>query len=63
MRARVFELLERCIEDGIRYGINRAHKHTDSPTREQLEMAITQAVLHQVDEWFQFDDVGGARDQ
>lgn len=52
MRPDVRKLIERCVEDGIARGINRAHKHTDAPTREDLEEAIMRAVLLEIDEWF-----------
>lgn len=45
-------LISRCIEDGVAFGILRAHKHTETPTREELEQAITRAVLEEIDEWF-----------
>ena len=46
------KLMERCIEDGISTGIIRAHRHTETPTRPELEQAITRAVLEEIDEWF-----------
>lgn len=45
-------LLSRCVEDGIASGIRRAHKNTEAPTRQQLEAAILDAVLAEIDEWF-----------
>lgn len=56
MKPNARRLLERCIEDGIARGIHRAHKHVEQPSREHLETAITQAILHEVDEWFLFDE-------
>ena len=46
------KLVERCVEDGVAFGILRAHKHTETPTREELEQAIARAVLEEIDEWF-----------
>lgn len=46
------KLIEKCVEDGVAFGILRAHRHTETPTREELEAAITRAVLAEIDEWF-----------
>jgi hypothetical protein len=52
MKANEFMVLEMAIEQGVDLGFNRAHKHTDQPTPEQIKRAIHDAVLHQVCEWF-----------
>ena len=45
-----------CIENGIKLGYNRAHKHTETPTREQIEIQIYDAIMHEIYEWFEFPD-------
>jgi hypothetical protein len=50
-----YKLIQRCVEDGIKLGINRAHKHIEKPTAEQLTNAIEQAVMHEIYEWFDFE--------
>ena len=49
-------LIDSCIEDGIRLGIRRAHKHTDSPGDEQLLTAIQEAIWLQLDEFMGIQD-------
>jgi len=44
------------IECGVLFGYNRAHKHVESPTQEQLVSAITDAVTNEICEWFDFND-------
>lgn len=56
MKAKEYLLLARCVEDGIQYGINRAHKHTESPTREHLVREIENAVMNEICTWFNFED-------
>lgn len=58
LRAKVYPLLVEAIEAGVAYGLNRAHKHTDTPTREQIAEAIEQAVMNEMCERFQFDGDG-----
>ena len=55
MKPDAYKLLEQCVEDGVAYGINRAYKHNDAPTPAQIQEKITQAVMHEICEWFQFD--------
>lgn len=55
MKANMYKLIERCVEEGVQYGYTRAHKHTDHPTQEQLEDQIIQAVMNEICEWFEFN--------
>jgi hypothetical protein len=38
-------------------GWNRAHKHDATPEDEAIRNAIEQAVLNEICEWFDFDEV------
>lgn len=52
MRAKVWPLLHRCVEDGIAYGYRRAFKHTNKPTEADIFAAIEGAIMNEVAEWF-----------
>jgi hypothetical protein len=56
MKPHAYRLMARCVEDGIKLGIARAYKHTDTPPPEQLEDAIYAAVTNELCEWFIFED-------
>jgi hypothetical protein len=56
LKPKTYLLLTRCIEDGVHLGVNRAYKHTDKPTQEQLYEAIESAVINEICEWFHIDD-------
>ena len=43
------------VEEGIRYGWQRAYKHTDHPTEDGFKTAIEQAVMNAICEVFEFD--------
>jgi hypothetical protein len=60
MKPDTYKLIEQCVESGVAYGLTRAYKHTDKPTSEQMKEKITQAVMHEICEWFQFDPRGEA---
>lgn len=55
MKAKEYDLLLRCVEDGVSYGFSRAHKHTDTPDPIQVQSQIIQAVMNEVCEWFKFE--------
>lgn len=56
LRVRVYDVLRNAVEEGVRCGWNRAHKHTSGPTPEHVEEQIVQAVMNAVCEYFIFDD-------
>jgi hypothetical protein len=49
-----YNLLDRCVEEGIQYGWARAHKHTDVPDEIWIREQIHQAVMNEICEWFEF---------
>ena len=55
---KAYNLLDRCVEDGVRYGLSRAYKHTDTPTQEHMENEIALAVMNEICTWFDFKGVG-----
>ena len=44
------------IEEGVRYGYNRAHKHIDNPQESVIVDNIVEQVMSSLDEWFDFED-------
>jgi hypothetical protein len=57
MKPKFLPLLERCIGNGIDLGYNRAHKHTDSPTQQQMGQAIYDAIMNEIFESFDFEEL------
>lgn len=54
LKVNTYEILDRAIENGINCGYRRAHKHTDSPTEDQLKEEIRKAVMLEACEVFKF---------
>ena len=48
-------LLESCIETGIQFGLNRAHKHTDEPSEHVVAEQIENAIWYEIDQYFVFE--------
>jgi hypothetical protein len=56
MKARDSLVLERCVEVGIKLGLNRARKYQSAPTEAEVVQAIQRAVMEEVEEWFVFEE-------
>jgi hypothetical protein len=52
----VYRVMAMAVESGVAYGVNRAFKHTDSPSREAIVEAVENAVLTELCEWFSFGE-------
>jgi hypothetical protein len=55
VRAKVRHILEECIINGIEYGYERAHKHTDTPKESHIQECVMDAIWLEIDERFEFD--------
>lgn len=56
MTPKTLSVLERCVEDGVELGYNRAHKHTNTPPEDIIKQEIVNAVLTEIHEWFDFPE-------
>jgi len=56
MKPKLRAILERCIAEGLETGYNRAHKHTAAPTKPVMLGEIDQAVWHEINEYFKFEN-------
>ena len=57
LKVRAYPVLRRAVEEGVAYGWRRAHKHTDTPDPKAIEEQIVDAVLGEICEYFDFDDM------
>ena len=56
MKAKTRVILEMAIEEGVRRGYSRAHKHVENPTEGAIIEHIEDAVMSQIYEYFTFDE-------
>ena len=56
MKFKAYNLLERAIDEGINYGYQRAHKHTDNPTEALIKGEIYNAVMNSICEIVDFEN-------
>ena len=57
MKVKTYAVLQHAVEMGIEYGWNRAHKYTDAPTPNTIKEEIQFAIMNEITEWFDFDEV------
>jgi len=56
VRLNAYRIIEDAVERGVRYGIHRAHKHTENPSEEHLIQEIHRAVMNDLSEILKFGD-------
>ena len=56
MQVKMYQLIERLVEEGIDAGYLRAHKHTDTPIEETIRSCIEEYIMNGFDEYFNFTD-------
>jgi hypothetical protein len=55
MKPKIRPLLQQCIENGIRRGYHRIHKHSiGAVPEEDIFSAIEEAIMGELYEWFDF---------
>lgn len=57
MRAKIYPLLENCVEEGVRRGYGRAFKHIEDPSEETIVQSIVDCIMITIAESFDFDDI------
>jgi archaeosine-15-forming tRNA-guanine transglycosylase len=56
MKPKFRVILEQAIEEGVRRGYSRAHKHVENPTEGAIIEHIEDGVMSSIYEYFTFDD-------
>lgn len=56
MKPKFHVILEQAIEEGVRHGYYRAHKHNPNPSEETLFEELENGVMSAIAEYFTFDE-------
>jgi hypothetical protein len=56
MKAKTRVILEMAIEEGVRRGYSRAHKHVENPTEGAIIESIEEHVMSAIYEYFTFEE-------
>jgi hypothetical protein len=52
---RVYSIINDAVEKGVNFGMYRAHKHTSTPSEDDIKEAIQSAVMDELTEVIDFD--------
>jgi hypothetical protein len=56
MKPKFFHILNLAVEEGVRQGWHRSHKHVENPSEDAIIEAIEDAVMSAIHEYFTFDE-------
>ena len=56
MRVKTYQLLTECVERGAQGGVERAHKHNNSPSQEEIVEAVRWNIMMEIEGYFSFYD-------
>lgn len=55
MKLKTYHIIHRAVEEGISYGMQRSHKHTDMPSKDHIEQEILRSVMDYLSEIIDFE--------
>ena len=55
MKANEYNVLERCVSEGVELGLARAYKHTESPDKWVIQNSVYSAVLNEILVYFNIE--------
>jgi hypothetical protein len=56
MKPKTYQLLEFAIENGLKLGFNRAHKHNDNPAQDYILDQQLEAIMLEIHNWFDWPE-------
>lgn len=56
MKPKFRNVLEMALEQGVRYGYNRAHKHVENPSEGAIIDSVVEGIMNSLYEWFDFEE-------
>jgi hypothetical protein len=56
MKPKFRPILEMALEQGVRYGYNRAFRHDPAPHVDAIVEHIVEQVINSLDDWFDFEE-------
>ena len=56
VKINAYEVISRAVEEGVGYGLMRAYKHTDKPSKDNIQTEIENAVMSSLCEVLKFGE-------
>ena len=57
MKAKDYAVLRDCVENGVGYGVRRAHKHVEHPDKDVMADIIEGEVMNEICQYFDFEQI------
>tara|TARA_R110000868_G_scaffold221566_1_gene473309 strand:+ start:80 stop:280 length:201 start_codon:yes stop_codon:yes gene_type:complete len=54
MKPNYYQIIRNCVEIGCRHGFSRAHKNTDDPPYDVIEICVQDAIMFEITSKFIF---------
>ena len=54
---KTYDLLDRCVSDGIAMGFTRAYKHDSRPGDDVIRENIHREIMNEICTWFNINDI------
>ncbi len=54
-KVKLYKVVSEAVSTGVKYGVNRAHKHTDCPSIDHIIEQVENAVLNELSEVLEYD--------
>ncbi len=55
VKLKSYDIISRAVEEGIAFGLNRAYKYADNPSREDFEQRIRDAIMSELTDVINWD--------
>jgi len=56
MKPKIYNLLSLAVEEGVRAGYRRAHKHDDNPLESMIINTLHNEIMVAISDYFDFDE-------
>lgn len=56
MKPKFLPIFEQCLEEGIRFGYNRAHKHVENPSIDAIVDSISTEIMNSLSTYFDLNE-------
>lgn len=59
VRIRLYDVIERCVREGVEAGFRKAHHRPAPPSQAELMEDVSASVMEEFQQWFVFDKPEG----
>lgn len=53
MNVNMYKVIEHCVTEGTLYGISRAYKYEDNPSKDKIAQEVQNYIMLELSEWIE----------